>query len=1027
MESIKILARNSLDFINKQYPDLVPIATPLLSSHTKTNVTTNTDTIPRRPLTQKQSLKLRDYTNDNGNSNSTSNSNDTTDIGIDIDIDPEARLFHSLNELATLLAKRKAHFADTLDELDEEQLVSLQRDTITDKAFKNTDYDNGAIAKFIRTRLLSYLEKMPFPSSSSRSVRTVLSHWWLLLLRFLDSDTDPVNMRGKTAASTSSDPAHISNTIRPVLSTDLVAVILESIQQIMSISMVRSTYPEEELDEYVKCLLLTVQFVSNRLVALARTTKRMIGTKEREQLVYCNNYTQLIRSCLGRLMAYAFVYLPDSYQFAIGLLNTISPRVRVDTIVQCGTNKDLASVFPWKNQRFTLKRKPLHTTTNLHKQQTTSTKQNARPVNKQGFEVVISYIKNDSIFMSLYWHYWYIIVENLALSGLCRTDFQLSIKELKFIPGAEVLVDYAITHFFKNDLYKVDLFLKSLSKFDPQNEIDTTSPSLDPSQSQHDSNSTQVSQTSTPMIQAGLPQYQQQQQHQYQPQSNPRDKYDNFVNKNLRIIRTWQCLKSLTRATLTLDSATPTEDTTGTRMSLMCSVLKLHDTIQLKYIRTIPAYNAPMANFIFNRILPLVVEDHDGLLVNSYIDWGTWTLGHVNLLRTLNVNSQITSLISLFNLWEKIPIDYQRKIVESVLLSTSDGLLDNLMFDATTNNLKQILFVKFLIFKVSKLATLESCSSLTVRIYTKLAQIEKQLEYLRTHASSRKLPEWEGEINSSIGGDKTLVFNGDKKFVIGRLGSRRSMKSHANPQSYGFRTDKGKGQIWNKSGNNGTTTATVTSPPTAVKSSTPGGRYSDSLIQDVCSDDIDSNLELDESWKAKKKRRDNSERKKKVIGLKSYSGNATGALCFRVMPVCRSGMSVRHWNKLWGGSVESYLTSDRLTLFEGHYGSKSSLPLDERLNLSLFKRGQYADNGHTVDTKLDAGDRRKNEQELYDEYDSGAELSRFVATITEYNLRTRLMDHMRFVRVFNLTMLEYYDYNNMVTTEPLVIDFEIFK
>ena len=195
----------------------------------------------------------------------------------------------------------------------------------------------------------------------------------------------------------------------------------------------------------------------------------------------------------------------------------------------------------------------------------------------------------------------------------------------------------------------------------------------------------------------------------------------------------------------------------------------------------------------------------------------------------------------------------------------------------------------------------------------------------------------------------------------------------------------------------------------------------------MCSDDIDSNLELDESWKAKKKRRDNCERKKRAIGLKSYSGNATGALCFRVMPVCRSGMNVRHWNKLWGGSVESYLTSDGYTLFEGHYGSKSSLPLDERLNLSLFKRGQYADSGHTVDTKLDAEDRGKNEQELYNEYDFGAELSRFAGTITEYNLRTRLMDHMRFVRVFNLTMLEYYDYNNMVTTEPLVIDFEIFK
>ena len=798
MESIKILARNSLDFINKQYPDLVPITTPLLSSHTRSTVTTNTGTIPRRSPVQVQSLKLQDYTNDNNNNNAnTNNSNETKVIGIDID--PEARLFHSLNELATLLAKRKAHFADTLDELDEEQLVSLQRDAITDRAFKNTDYDNGAIAKFIRTKLLSYLEKVPLSSSSSSSVRTVLGHWWLLLLRFLDSDTDPVSKGGKTADSTSSDPAHISDTIRPVLSTDLVAVILESIQQIMSISMVRSTYPKEELEDYVKCLLLTVEFLSNRLVTLARTTKRMAATKENEQLVYCNNYTQLIRSSLGKVMAYAFVYLPDSYQFAIGLLNTITTRVRVENIAQRETNNDLTSVFPWKNQRFVLMRKPSHTATNPHKQPLDS-------VNKQRFEVVISYIKNDSIFMSFYWNYWHIIVENLALSEPNLTDFQLSTKELKFLPGAEVLVDYAITHFFKNDLYKVNLFLKSLSKNDPQNEIDATSPSLDSSQSQQDSNSTQVSQTSTPMIQGGPPPHQQQYQHQYQRQSNLRDKYDNFVNKNLRIAKTWQCLKSLTRAIFTFDTATTAENTPRIRMLLICSVLKLHDSIQLKYVKTIPAYNAPMANLIFNRILPLVVEDCDGLSVDSYVDWGTWIFGHINLLRTLNVNSQITSLISLFNLWEKIPIEYQRKLVESLLLSTSDGLLDNLMFDAATNNLKQILFVKLLIFKVSKLVAFESCSSLTVQIYSKLAQIEKQLEYLRTHASFRKLPEWEGEINSSIGGDKTLVFNGDKKLVIGRLGSRRSIQSHTYPLSYGSRIDRVKGkrksQTWNKTGNN---------------------------------------------------------------------------------------------------------------------------------------------------------------------------------------------------------------------------------
>ncbi|CCF59362.1 hypothetical protein KAFR_0G03300 [Kazachstania africana CBS 2517] len=506
---------------------------------------------------------------------------------------------------------------------------------------------NDRISRFIKTHLLSFLRSNHYTPSSHSDVVNVLSHWWITLLNFLNNDIGPTKEQ-RFASNSACGP-------------NLIVIILECISRIMTILINDShSFDKTIYEKYSNNLLMTLHFITNKLILNSKKMKR-----DKSNYQHYSKYNLIIRSFLGKLNAYSFIYLSTDLKFDIQLLISLASQ-RINFSVE----ENIETSLPWKTHHFQVTKFSNRTP------KIVETKDN------KFFKIIISYLKNESIYQSFYFHYLYLALTLTERSGSSVYDF----------PALKFLTTLTMIQSLKCDIPKIQKFLKSSSSLNNSNSYNDKMPDIE-------------------------------NQNILTP-----DKYDSFLLKASQTIKLWQILNKLTQ--LFPQNITP--------------LLMIHDNLQLNYFqRKIVAYDFKIANFVYDKLLRTMLQN--GI---HFINWDRWTLGHINLIKTLNINCQLISLISIFNIWEEINVENRYKIVEFFL---NDSIWYQLTLDVS-NNLITIIFIKLVVFKIRQIMHNEN---LKMRLLEKLLLFE----LLKIDKS---------EFNNSPM-DSVLFFNGNRKFIFGKL------------------------------------------------------------------------------------------------------------------------------------------------------------------------------------------------------------------------------------------------------------------
>ena len=831
-----------------------------------------------------------------------------------IEIGPDARLFHALNRFVATLSSRNKYYTRRISELDPEALGNTDPLRLSNKILDDTKYGNAYIAQLLRYNLITYLRDGQGAQPPSQEVKNVLQHWWASLLDLLQSDGHNILERrsnahddsdknrdshsdsdncSSTRSSASSSP-HVHHkrgkdksffgfkrskeTVSPCLSVEMISVIFEAVSRIMSCLMVSSHSTSSELLTFADSILRTIRIITNHLVLNSRTIKELSYDIKRDNhvsLTFCNNYNSLIRSFLGKLMAFAFFYLPDENQFDTQIMEVLQPNFKVEQ----DYNNPLVA---WKNRRYIL--------TKAKGQHIATSKTNTHRHKK--FRVVISYIRHDLCFLSFYWHYWYIVLflcgkENLPLTKDTVHDI---------CPGSSILIEHSVLHFLRADLFQASKHLKAVRRQSMMANVNDSMP-----------NSDVVSDGDLTKASAS---------------SSKTESLDEFIANNFKSLRVWNCLWSITKQF-------------PERRDDWQVLLNLHDQSQLKYIKKIPAYDFQMANIVFNKILKKLIETFEDM---SFLNWKSWGDGYLNLLRTGNMNNQIIATLSLFNSWDYIPADEQKRLTKEII---NDPEIWKTVTLDTAENLILVLFTKFLIFKVSKIQD----DAIKLDVLTKLDLYQSQFEELtRAFETDPTTSSFPRECATTCGGDSVLLFHVNKKFVLGTI---RSLAKSS--------TAKEKSSLWRKNWIQGPLDINCKKEYQGVQ---PPPEFSQILINS----DI-------------------------LTPIRAPVG-------FRIMLFPNISKTIDYWNKKWSqkSSEESCV-------------SEKELPYTppENINTELF-----------IST-------------LSSDSDTVASDDKAVMTVAHGNARTQYAKLFKFTKLFNLTMLEYYDFQNFEDDEHIIIDFEIFQ
>ncbi|SCU97527.1 LAFA_0G11870g1_1 [Lachancea sp. 'fantastica'] len=478
---------------------------------------------------------------------------------------------------------------------------------------QNTSSSNAKVlANYLRLNLLSRLRHLQTVSEAERPLdskeRDLLVQWWITLLNFLNSD-------GRSQEH---------DEIPPLLTIEVCSVALESVSRIMTLTGLAASN-QRELDICAYHTLLTVHYVTNRLIFNTKKRKFLMSTKQlplahtKQQLRYYNQYNQLLNSFMGKLMAYAFFFLDKSFEYDSLLLRFLEPNV-------CAIDRSFPA-FPWKTKNYKIGGQGSRT-----RPSTTLADQD-----KKMFQVVISYLRNDTIFMAFYWHYWHIALSIMAARNIEKVD-KVS------IPGCQILIRY-VTKNLDSDFAAFSRFLKSQENDCFQHTRPTGHISLVTS-----------------------------------------EQTDNFVFVNFKTVKLWECIRSLTGC---LHPNMP---------DLLCDFIKIHDDILLKKLAKIPAYDYQLGNLIYNRLLQFILFQFYSLEPYlSAFNWAKWCQGLTSMLQTLNVNCQCVALVSLFNIWDYIPTDQQVRsdVISTLVAEWWESLAQDTIFDVI-----RILFFKIVVFRV---------------------------------------------------------------------------------------------------------------------------------------------------------------------------------------------------------------------------------------------------------------------------------------------------------------------------------------
>lgn len=526
----------------------------------------------------------------------------------------EAKLFHSLNGFISLVSNEGRRSGDY---------------SARHNSFEDTKVDSKYVSNFLRLNLLSYLRQLQQYTHRQTPHRQVLIQWWVTLLNFLNSDIvmSPPNSESDSRLSFPD----------PHLNMDTISVSLECVSRLMSTLMVVPIDDYRETEIYSHHVLLTIHYVTNRLILNSKHSNQLGKVQppnNRPFLHFLNSYTALLRSFLGKLNAYAFFYLPDDFNYDTQLLVSIIPKLTFK-----GSSD---SLFPWKGRKFETGEES-DACINPDDLETKDTR---------FFKIVISYMRNDSIFMVFYWHYWYIVLRFISFA---ETGSNIE-SNLDIIPGASPLMTFVTSSYLKTDLNRLTKFLKSahLNKASPSNfNSSDTMPDASASSATANTNDSTVT----------------------------TEMFNDFVFSNFGILRLWECLRCLSGCFLKDPNLT--------------ILLSLHDSFQLSYISSIPAYDCNAANVVYNKILQFIIFQYKSIPSVQFLHWDIWSLGILGMLKTLSSNCQVTALMCLFNIWDFLPSSIQKEM--------TSRLIKDLWSSLTLENdfeLAKVIFLKLLVFRI---------------------------------------------------------------------------------------------------------------------------------------------------------------------------------------------------------------------------------------------------------------------------------------------------------------------------------------
>ncbi|CDH17174.1 related to UPF0592 protein YDL073W [Zygosaccharomyces bailii ISA1307] len=518
-----------------------------------------------------------------------------------IDYGPDIRLFQALNGFIQIVSD------------------DMQNDSET-----GPRSDSKTVANYLRLKLLSYLRQLQLQDEVT-SYRDVLIQWWVTLLNFLNSDLVQKN--------SSTDEMVFPNQL---LNVDSISVSLECMSRLLSALMVLPVHSCKDAEIYSHHVLLTIHYVTNRLILNSKHTREQQQQQQnlnRPFLHFLSTYTSLLRSFLGKLNAFAFFYLPDDFHYDTQLLLALKPNLNY---------KPANSLFLWKRRAF-------GSAENSEDRIQPETLENR---DTKFFKIVISYMKNDFIFMGFYWHYWYIALRFLAFLGGSGMELKANLSQ---IPGATVLISHATSGFLRIDLGRFAKFLQT------NNPTNAGSSRIDSNDNLPIPNIAVASANENSMV--------------------TKEALNNFLFSNFRILRVWECLRSLSGC-LEKDVNLPV-------------LLSLHDTSQLRYISKVPAHDSSYANVIYNKIFQFIIFQYRSLPTIHFLHWDIWFAGVSAMLHTLNNNSQTIALLFLFNVWPYIPSELQSTLSNQLI----DEYWDSLTVDSDFQ-LVRVLFLKLLVFRI---------------------------------------------------------------------------------------------------------------------------------------------------------------------------------------------------------------------------------------------------------------------------------------------------------------------------------------
>ncbi|CAR26566.1 hypothetical protein ZYGR_0H03840 [Zygosaccharomyces rouxii] len=623
----------------------------------------------------------------------------------------DTRLFQALNGFILLIGN------DSQQQPQREQAINEH---------PSSKVDSKTVANYLRLKLLSYLRQLQLQNTVTPH-RDALIQWWVTLLNFLNSDLVDRN-----------SPVEEMVFPDPLLSVDSISVTLECVSRLMSSLMVLPIHSCKDAEIYSHHVLLTIHYVTNRLILNSKHQREI--TKQQQQqhhitlpqhqqhfnrsiLHFLSSYTSLLRSFLGKLNAYAFFYLPDDFHYDVQLLLALKPNL---------SYKPANSLFLWKRRSFG----------SIENQEDRIKPETLENRDTNFFKIVISYMKNDFIFMAFYWHYWYIALRFLAnLNGGSELKSNLSM-----IPGANVLITHVTSGFLRIDLARFTKFLQSnnningmgFSRSDSTDSLSTNGLAASAAANVNANANASAGVGENGTVTAEI--------------------LNDFLFSNFRILRVWECLRNLSGC-LEKDSNLPV-------------LLLLHDSSQLRYISSIPAHDSGVANVIYNKVFQFIIFQFRSLSSVQFLHWDIWFAGICAMLQTLNNNAQTVALLFLFNVWPHIPANLQSMLSQKLI----NDYWNFLTFE-NDFQLVRVLFLKLLVFRVIP------GSALTVKEQLKMKFQDFYAEMLILKCRTREEPLRDKEDDLYFYGSKRLFLAPNRLLKEQDLIYRAEKHSH--PKSSG--------------------------------------------------------------------------------------------------------------------------------------------------------------------------------------------------------------------------------------------------